>query len=103
MNGASTTTTCTKNHKLPHGSFTTPRHRVLDVIDDIFGRSLPEDALALKQLVEAPQKGFETQGINSGFHSIQVSRKRKVESHEIEPRKKLERAISDVKFPDQNR
>jgi hypothetical protein len=102
LNGASTNTTCVKNHGV-HNSPVSTRHRVLDVIDDIFSRSLPEDALALKQLVEASQNKCETQGSNSGSHSIRVSRKRRLESHEMEPRKKLERAISDVRFPDQNR
>jgi hypothetical protein len=102
LNGTSTNTTCTGNHELHNGLFTT-RHQVLDVIDDIFGRSLPEDALALKQLVEASRNIFGTQGTKSGCHSIPASRKRKVESHEMEPKKKLEQAISDIRFPDQNR
>jgi hypothetical protein len=101
LNGASTTTTCTKNHKLHNGPFTT-RHQVLDVIDDIFGRFLPEDALALKQLVEASRDKFETQGSNSGSHSILASGKRRLEFHEMGPRKKLERAISDFKSRDQH-
>jgi len=101
-NGASTNTTCTGNHELHNGLFTT-RHQVLDVINDIFSRSLPEDALALKQLVEASRKGFETQGTNSGSYSILASRKRRFESHEMEPRKRLAPLISDFKFRDRYR
>jgi hypothetical protein len=88
LNGASTNTTCTSNHELYNGPFTT-HHRVLDVIDDIFGRFLPEDALSLKQLVKVSLEDFETQGSNSGSHSIGVLRKRRLESHELEPKKKL--------------
>jgi hypothetical protein len=62
LSGASTTATCTKNHKLHNGTFSS-RHRVFDVIDDIFGSSLPDDALALKQLVEALQKDFDKRKI----------------------------------------
>jgi hypothetical protein len=86
LHGASTSTTCTSNHELPklEGHLFSTTHRVIDVIDDIFGGSLPEDALGLKRLVEVSRSKFETQGTKSGSRSIQVSRKRRPESSETE-------------------
>ena len=51
LSGASLETTCVSNHKLDHSGKTSTSHTVLDVIEDIFGKSLPKETVEIFWLV----------------------------------------------------